>query len=161
MKREHGHKPTAPNPLPVPSGPAPAARWRTRPLTPQDAQRLRALAHAALDEHLDPQLAKLQQTTRVTAEGLERQVRDCVQALGCSVLGRLLEAETWVDPAQDTARAACPTCGQMSPRARDAQDQPLSDTMTLQTLLGPVPWQAPLYSCPACRRFFSPGPRDS
>ena len=136
----------------------PPARWQTRPLPAERAEKLRALAHAALDEQLEPQLSHLQATTQVTAEKLERLVQDCVRGVGRSVLGSLLEPEAWVAETQDTARAACPTCGQMSPRARDAQDEPLFDAMTLETLLGPVPWQAPLFACPRCRRFFSPSP---
>jgi hypothetical protein len=138
----------------------PPARWQTRPLPAERAEALRALAHAALDEQLDPQLSHLQATTHVTAEKLERLVQDCVRGVGRSVLGSLLESEAWVAETQDTARAACPTCGQMSPRARNAQDEPLFDEMSLETLLGPVPWRAPLFACSRCRRFFSPSPPD-
>ena len=136
----------------------PPVRWQSQPLPPQRAERLRALAHAALDEQLAPQLAHLQSTSHVTAEKLERLVQDCVRGVGRSVLGCLLEPEAWVCESQDTTRAACPSCGQMSPRARNAQDEPLFDAMTLETLLGPVPWRAPLFACPRCRRFFSPSP---
>lgn len=137
----------------------PPARWQTRPLPGERAAELRTLAHAALDEQLGPQLDHLQSTSHVTAEKLERLVQDCVRGVGRSVLGKLLESEAWIAESQDTARAACPSCGQMSPRARSAQDEPLFDEMTLETLLGPVPWREPQFACPSCRRFFSPSPR--
>lgn len=139
--------------------PVPAARWPMQPLPRERAEALRKLAHAALDEQLAPQLTHLQSTSHVTAEKLERLVQDCVHSVGRSVLGKLLESEAWIAATQDTARAACPSCGQMSPRARNPQNELLFDEMTLETLVGPVPWRAPLFHCPTCRRFFSPSPR--
>jgi hypothetical protein len=143
--------------LPTPR--VPPVRWQTQPLAAKQAARVREQAHAALDEQLEPRLAQLQSTSHVTAEKLERLVHDCVRGVGQAVLGTLLESEAWIAAEQETERAACPTCGQMSPRARDPQGQPQDETMTLQTLLGPVPWHAPQFACPSCRRFFSPSPR--
>ena len=156
MSRKRPNKPSA---VPVPRHTPPrepCGRWQTQPLTLQRAESVRALAHAALEEQLGPQLAHLQSTSHVTAEKLERLVQDCVRGVGQVLLGKLLESEAWRAQSQEIARAACPTCGQMSPRARDAQNQPLCDTMTLETLVGPVPWGEPLYVCPTCRRAFSP-----
>lgn len=159
MSRKRPSK-TSAAPVPCPTPPREShGRWPTQPLTPQRAESVRALAHAALDEQLGPQLAHLQSTSHVTAEKLERLVQDCVRGVGRVMLGKLLESEAWRAPSQEIARAACPTCGQMSPRARDAQDQPLCDSMTLETLVGPVPWGEPLYACPTCRRVFSPSTR--
>lgn len=149
-----------PRPLAVPPR-APCARWQTQPLNPQRAETVRRLAHAALDEQLNPQLAQLQSTSHVTAEKLERLVQTCVRGVGQVMLGKLLEPDAWRAESQEITRAACPTCNQMSPRARDTQDRLLFDTMTLETLVGPVPWMAPLYACPTCRRVFSPCPRAS
>jgi hypothetical protein len=83
-------------------------------------------------------------------------VKGCVDEVGQSLLEKLLQFEPWLTEIQDRTHAECPHCGQLCTRAQDKEGQDLDEDVTLETVLGPVPWRMPLFDCNRCRLFFSP-----
>ena len=92
----------------------------------------------------------------MTAAELEAEVEASVHEVGRRLLARLLEFEAWAPDAGHATQWDCPACGRPSPRAKDEDDAHRFEQTSLQTTLGPVPWRAPLFFCPKCRRLFSP-----
>lgn len=114
------------------------------------------IAHRALDETVRKRLQPLKSTTHVTAERLERIVKSCVDETGQLMLGEMLHLEPWFEKMKTATHAACPECETIGERARGKDGELLWEDVQLETILGPVPWHAPLFNCRRCRRFFSP-----
>jgi hypothetical protein len=125
-------------------------------LSAKKADELRAKAHAALDAQLSKRLGKFSDRSQVSIDELEQAACDCAQAVGGSLLGGLLETDSWQSALDKATEWPCPFCGRAAQRAVSARGESLDDETTLRTRTGPVPWRAPAFHCRRCRRRFSP-----
>ena len=130
--------------------------WKLKPMSDDRAEEILKVAHNALDETLKNHLQTLKSTTHVTEEKLERMVKGCVDETGRSMLAEMLHPEPWFKEMEAATHTVCPECGTTCERARGKDGKPLWEDVQLETILGSVPWHAPLFNCTSCRRFFSP-----
>jgi len=131
-------------------------RWKLKPMSDERAEEILKVAHDALDKTLKRRLQNLKNTTHVTEEKLERMVKGCVDEAGQSMLTELLNVEPWFEEMETATHTLCPACGAVCARAHGKDGEPLWEDVQLETILGSVPWHAPLFNCTTCRRFFSP-----
>jgi len=136
--------------------PAPGGAFHARGLSPEKADALRARAHAVLDAQLRERLGSLRDRSQASMEELEKTVCECVREVGGSLLGGLMELDSWRTALEGAQQWPCPTCGQSSRRASLADGASVVEEETLQTGTGPVPWRGPVFLCRRCRRRFSP-----
>ena len=137
------------------AGPRPSV-WKLKPMSDDRAEEILKVAHDALDQTLKKRLETLKSTTHVTEEKLERMVKGCVDETGRSMLTEMLNLEPWFEEMEKATHTVCPECGATCARAHGKDGKPLYEDIQLETILGSVPWRAPLFNCAGCRRFFSP-----
>jgi hypothetical protein len=130
--------------------------WKLKPMSDDRTEEILKIAHKALDETVRKRLQVLKSTTHVTAEKLERIAKGCADETGRSMLVEMLHLEPWFEKMESATHVACPECETTCERTRGKDGKLLWEDVQLETILGAVPWHAPLFNCTRCRRFFSP-----
>lgn len=91
-----------------------------------------------------------------TLEEREELAGKLSQEIGSFLLEKTMSADPQLQEWMHAEKAPCPNCQKVVSRLKDKEGKPRQDTILMETKVGTVPLEAPLFHCWKCKKNFSP-----